>query len=116
MLKTYILTFTGSDQHTIDQIEQIIQRDRRTFQSYWNYMPYVFCVMSETSARDLAMIFERVASKFFIAEINSSNINGRLPKAAWEWFGTPNYLSPFAPSSDNNPPPMSPFSSTKRSL
>jgi hypothetical protein len=108
MLKTYVLTFTSSDLRTIAQIEDIIQFDRKTFPSFWNYMPYVFCVKSEISAQELATIFDRVASNFFIAEIKPSNVNGRLPKAAWEWFysSPTNYLSPFV-SESNDPPPSS---------
>lgn len=119
MLRTYILSFTGSELSAIAKVEDIIQSDRRMFASYWNYMPYIFCVKSEASALDIANLFERVTPNYFVAEVSPYNINGRLPKAAWEWFFSPpvtggSPLTPFNPAGGT--PPSTPFSSTKKSL
>jgi hypothetical protein len=86
MHKTYILTLTAGG--AISEVEYVIRNHPQVL-SYWNYMPFVFCLKSNASAKDLAAIFEKYASHFFIAEIDASNVNGRLPKPAWEWFSAP---------------------------
>jgi hypothetical protein len=113
MHKTYILSFAGSDLRTINYVEEILLKNRQLFLSYWNYQPYVFCVKSEESAQGLAEIFQ-FAPNFFIAEINVSNINGRLPKAAWEWFTASPYAKPSSPFSGGSGSPTSPFGSVDK--
>jgi hypothetical protein len=78
----------------LNEIERYVLTDRR-IASYWNYLPYVFCVKTEMSAGELADLFAGAASSYFIAEINTgtlamgSSISGRLPKSAWDWFNAP---------------------------
>jgi hypothetical protein len=86
MHKTYILALTAGG--AISEVEYVIRNHPQVL-SYWNYIPFVFCLKSNATARELATIFEKYASHFFIAEIEASNVNGRLPKPAWEWFNAP---------------------------
>jgi hypothetical protein len=86
MHKTYILALTAGG--AISEVEYVIRNHPQVL-SYWNYIPFVFCLKSNATARELATIFEKHASHFFIAEIEASNVNGRLPKPAWEWFNAP---------------------------
>jgi hypothetical protein len=86
MAKTYVLNFTNNA--AIHDVAEIVKYDRRIL-SYWNYLPYVYCVKTELSARELAQLFYGIASTYFIAEINPDSVNGRLPKQAWEWFKAP---------------------------
>jgi hypothetical protein len=86
MYKTYVLNVApGAD---LAQVEYHVQTDPR-IASYWNYLPYLFCVKTQISTKELAELFANAAPSFFIAEIVPANVNGRLPKAAWEWFNAP---------------------------
>jgi hypothetical protein len=92
MYRTYVMTFPPNA--NLNEIERYVRTDTR-IASYWNYLPYVFCVKTEMSASELANLFAAAASSYFIAEINAgslamgTSISGRLPKSAWDWFQAP---------------------------
>jgi hypothetical protein len=85
-VKVYIVTFgvTGVNlaalhQYLFDSSEII---------AFWNYVPLVYCVKSRATAAELTIKLTPFFPNgtFFVAEINRSNINGILPKPAWDWF------------------------------
>jgi hypothetical protein len=87
MYKTYVLSVTP--RANIEQVGHIVQTDRRIV-AYWNYLQLVFCVKTQMSAKELAELFEDAAvHAFLVAEIDPTNVNGRLQRAAWEWFKEP---------------------------
>jgi hypothetical protein len=86
MAKTYVLHFTTTA--AIYGVADIVKHDRRIL-SYWNYLPYLYCVKTELSVHELAELFNDVATTYFVAEIDPDNVNGRLPKQAWGWFKAP---------------------------
>jgi hypothetical protein len=87
MYKTYILTVTP--RADLDAVGYRIQTDPR-IAAYWNYLPYVFCLKTEMSAKELAALFADAAVHgFLIAEIDPASVNGRLQRRAWEWFMEP---------------------------
>lgn len=54
------------------------------------YSNYLFCVKTEMSAKGLAELFADAAvSGFLVVEIDPMNMNGKLQRAAWEWFKDP---------------------------
>jgi hypothetical protein len=87
MYKTYVLVVTP--RANLDEVGHLVQTDPR-IPAYWNYLPYLFCVKTEMSAKELAELFTDAAgSGFLVVEIDTSNMNGKLPRAAWEWFREP---------------------------
>src|SRR5262249_20507774 len=58
---------------------------------FWNYIPLVYLVKTNLSVSDLA---SRVrthlrGNQCLVAEINLYNVDGWLPKPAWDWFRSP---------------------------
>jgi hypothetical protein len=86
MYKTYVINVPPSAD--LSQLQYYVQVDPRIL-SYWNYLPYLFCVKTEMTAKEIAEAFSDVSDSMFVAEINPQNVYGRLPKAAWEWFKAP---------------------------
>ena len=87
MYKTYVLTITP--RADIDEVERLVQTDPRIV-AYWNYLPFVFCLKTEISAKELADLFaDPAVHSLFVVEIDPRNMHGRLPRGAWEWFTAP---------------------------
>jgi hypothetical protein len=83
--KTYIINFYAADVN-LWQLTRYLH-DSRDIVAYWNYIPLVYCIKSYLSAEELTTKLRPFfTSSFMIAEINSANINGILPKEAWTWF------------------------------
>lgn len=83
--KTYGLNFVGvADLH---KLEAFVKNDPRVL-AYWNYLPLVYCMKSFATAAELAEALLPLFpnGQFLVFEVNPTNMNGRLPKAAWEWF------------------------------
>jgi hypothetical protein len=103
-VKVYIVTFGVMDVN-IAALNQYLF-DSSDIIAFWNYVPLVYCVKSRATATDLAVkltpFFPR--GTFFIAEINPGNVNGILPKPAWDWFYLPHHEKHRAPV-----PPAPPF-------
>jgi hypothetical protein len=60
--------------------------------AYWSYVPLTYCVKSYASSKELSermRNFFPSTSAYIIAEINNQNIDGLLPKEAWNWFYAP---------------------------
>ncbi|MDG4670877.1 hypothetical protein P9A16_07065 [Shinella sp. 838] len=59
--------------------------------SFWNHLPVLYAVKTRLSALDLTQKLRPFFDgRFFIvAEIDSSNMNGWMPREAWDWFKTP---------------------------
>jgi hypothetical protein len=58
---------------------------------FWNYIPLVYLVKTNLSVGDLAF---RVRNRLqgnhcLVAEVNPYNVDGWLPKPAWDWFRSP---------------------------
>jgi hypothetical protein len=85
--KIYIIVFDiAKNQNVLNALHQYIM-DSKDFLGYWNYIPFVYAVKTYLSTYNLATKLRSIlTTSFFIAEINPDNINGFLPKAAWEWF------------------------------
>jgi hypothetical protein len=85
-MKVYIVTF-GVAGVNIAALHQYLF-DSSDIIAFWNYVPFVYCVKSRATAGELTIkltpFFPHGA--FFVAEINRFNINGILPKPAWDWF------------------------------
>jgi hypothetical protein len=87
MYKTYILTVTP--RADIDRVGNLVQTDRRIV-GYWNYLPFVFCLKTEMTAKEIADLFADAAvHSLFVVEIDPRNMSGRLPRGAWGWFTEP---------------------------
>jgi hypothetical protein len=97
-LRTYMLTFSV-DGANLPTLEHFI-KNSTVIVGYWNYIPYVYCLKSYSTATDLARIFDVVFPKgnFIIVEINPSNLDGRLVQGAWGWFYEPVSALPLTPS------------------
>lgn len=87
MYKTYALVVTP--RANLDEVGRLVQTEPR-IPAYWNYLPYLFCVKTKMSAKELAELFTDAAvSGFLVVEIDPTNMNGRLQRAAWGWFKDP---------------------------
>lgn len=89
-LASYILVFDSTQVASSRlAIHQYIQ-DSKDFAAYWNYIPLVYMVKSHLTATEISeKIFRVIAgTHFVVAEINSGNINGILPRPAWDWINT----------------------------
>jgi hypothetical protein len=86
--KTYMLVFDFSDGDIApEQINQYIS-DARDIEAWWNHMPLVYVIRSRSTPKALTDKLVRAGNgaKFLLAEIDSTNMNGLLPKVAWDWF------------------------------
>lgn len=86
--KTYILAFDVSDGRTPpEQINQYII-DAREIEAWWSHVPLVYVICSRSSVKALTDRFVKVGNgaKFLLSEMNTTNMNGFLPKVAWDWF------------------------------
>jgi hypothetical protein len=55
--------------------------------AYWNYLPLVYCIKSRLTATELTYkLTPFFPYGFMVAEINTWNMNGTIPKEAWDWF------------------------------
>jgi hypothetical protein len=54
--------------------------------AYWNYIPLVYCVKSRLNSTELTKKLHSFfpVQGFLVAEVNVNNINGVLPREAWE--------------------------------
>lgn len=85
-LRTYVINFDGSGTN-LQSFHRYLT-DSREIARFWNYIPMSYFVKSYLNA---ATLQDRVGAfvpfgHFIVAEVNSLNINGRLPPAAWDWF------------------------------
>lgn len=64
--------------------------DSTDIAAYWNYIPLIYMVKSHLVANQLTQRFVPfLGSRFIISEIVPSNVDGQLPKEAWEWIYFP---------------------------
>lgn len=59
-------------------------------QSWWHHLDstYILKVDFDITANNIAEYIYKINSnkKFFVCELNINNINGYLPKQAWDWI------------------------------
>jgi hypothetical protein len=89
-VKTYCITFYSSNINVATFLPAFAQYlyDSADILAFWNYIPLVYCVKSRLKATELTFKLQPFFPNtiFLIAEINEANINGVLPREAWEWF------------------------------
>jgi hypothetical protein len=85
-IKIYIINFTAAGVN-LAALNQYLY-DSADIIAFWNYVPLVYCVKSRSSATELSTKLRAFfpALNYFVAEINPHNLDGLLPKVAWEWF------------------------------
>jgi hypothetical protein len=88
-LKTYLinLDFTKGPV-TFASFDRYV-RDSRDFLAVWYYIPLVWGVKSYLNSIDITHKLHQFLGNevfFIVAEVNDKNINGILPKQAWDWF------------------------------
>jgi hypothetical protein len=85
-VRVYIITF-GVSGVNLAALNQYLY-DSADIIAFWNYVPLVYCVKSRATATHLsaklAPFFPN--GTYMVAEINRYNLNGVLPKPAWDWF------------------------------
>jgi hypothetical protein len=55
--------------------------------AYWNYIPLVYCIKSRLAATELTYkLMPFFPHGFMVAEVNTWNMNGTIPREAWDWF------------------------------
>jgi len=86
-LKIYILVFTNSKAINLAALVQYLH-DSVDIAGYWNYLPLVFCVKSSLSADELSKKLQPFfrSRNYMVAQISSVNMQGSLPRGAWDWF------------------------------
>lgn len=106
--KTYIIT-TNAQGVNLAAFAQYLY-DSADVIAFWNYIPFVYCIKSFSSAAELTQKFLPFfpLGGFLIAEIDRLNIEGRLQQAAWEWFYLDHHHKARPPSLPN-PQSLLPF-------
>lgn len=63
-----------------------------SIKSWWHYIPSVYIVTSEANSEVLAnqITFSYPGLKFLIAKLDLTDVNGVLPKGAWDWISNNN--------------------------
>jgi len=102
-VKVYCIAFFGRGVNLWALAQYLY--DSADILAYWNYIPLVYCVKSRLSATELSIklrVFfpegQPPQGCFMIAEINVRNLNGILPKEAWDWFYLPHHEKSHPPS------------------
>ena len=89
-IRTYIIS-AGFAPTYLSELEYFIQHDQRIL-AYWNYIPGLYFVKSDLSAEQLTKAISPFLYKtphYIVSEVNVQNMNGQLPRTAWEWFYEP---------------------------
>lgn len=88
-IKAYMLygVYHGMNQRALEQYIT----DSVDILAFWNHVPLMYIVKSRLGAAILTQKFYPFfeGRLFIVAEINTENVAGWLPPAAWEWFRTP---------------------------
>jgi hypothetical protein len=107
--KTYIVALSPPLGGETFRIENFVRQDPMIL-AYWNYLPLVYCVKTDASADQLASKLRSVlpVGYFLVAEIDQANMNGALPREAWDWFKT-DHAPHFASFGSPPPSPFAPF-------
>lgn len=102
--KSYIIAFDVEDPRADAQRINRFITGSDAIDAWWNYLPLVYVVQSRATAKALSDDLQRIAdgAPFFVAEIDTTNMNGWLPRMAWDWFadrdpkhgGAPSKLGP----------------------
>ena len=95
-IRTYILTFNVAGARMPD-LQYFIQHDPAIL-AYWNHIPLVYCVKTTLGSAQLRDKVDPFFPQggFFIGELKSDNLDGRLSEDAWKWFYAPPPLSGLA--------------------
>jgi hypothetical protein len=85
-----VLTFmisSGAMLPSLRSIEFFVQTDHRIL-AYWNYLPGIYFVKSHYNAQELTHALVPVFGDLnhIVVEVNSEDMDGRLPPTAWRWF------------------------------
>jgi hypothetical protein len=74
--------------------------DSQDIVAFWNYIPLVYCVKSRLNATELTTKLRSFfpSGGFMVTEINVRNMNGVLPRDAWDWFYLPHHEKVRPPS------------------
>jgi hypothetical protein len=85
-IKTYCITFYAQSVNLLAFTQYLY--DSADIVAYWNYIPLVYCVKSRLNSTQLTAKLRSFfpVQGYLVAEINVQNINGVLPKEAWDWF------------------------------
>jgi hypothetical protein len=100
-VKVYCITFNVNDVNLAALTQYMY--DSVDILAFWNYVPLVYCIKSRLNSTELTLKLHPFFpnGNFMVAEINTKNLNGVLPEAAWSWF----YLQHHAKTS----PPVAPL-------
>ena len=86
--KIFLLAFDGlGHEGNYDRIKDFI-RNGNVFDSWWNYIPFVFLVKTDMAPRKLADSLKEVShnASFLVIEVDPAQSDGFLPRRAWEWI------------------------------
>jgi hypothetical protein len=87
MPKCYILVLDSSSKVNFTAVHRYIL-DSKYFASYWNYIPFMYCLKTELDIYSLQTSFVQIlgGENFFLTEIDPNAVGGWLPMVAWDWF------------------------------
>jgi hypothetical protein len=86
--RIYLLVYdTTKNPDVLTALHRYIM-DSKDFVGYWNYMPFVYIVKTYESLPVLREKFRYIFrnGSFMLAEISPNNVDGLLPREAWDWF------------------------------
>lgn len=88
MSKYYLIVYDASSKTVSwQQVANFIKYCNQ-FRRWWGNLPLVWVVESDLSASDIRGILTATMSgtSFIVVEIDRSNLDGVLPRFAWDWF------------------------------
>lgn len=87
-VRTYLLAYNYYDKGVNQPALERYLIDSADILGYWNHLPLVYFFKTRLTALEATFRLNPFFPNgiFMVVEMNSQNMNGRLPPAAWEWF------------------------------
>ncbi len=88
--RTFLVAVDAGDPNAQAQNFRLFLKDNPKVDNWWNYMPFIYLVVSSDDADAVAhSVRSRTGlNKFLVTEVNLNESEGMLPESAWNWIRT----------------------------
>ena len=86
--RTYLIALDILDPRLdLARVKELI-KSSKMFSGWWNHIPGIFLVTSESTADEITDLLRTVTGKanLLVIEANPSESEGWLPSRSWEWI------------------------------
>ena len=86
--RVFVVALDGNDPSSDVRVFRNAIKDNPDIKSWWNYIPFVYLLVSERNADDLSVsLYKRSAvRRFLVTQVNLEECQGLLPDEAWAWI------------------------------